>query len=219
METIFKLMAGTSFGPKSLVQLGYNRAGVDDGWQQCATNSHGFAPPYGYGYHDNKSGIPIVNLEKFPDMKAMTAKAKALGIKPGWYGNNCYCRDMYCDGAERCFEGDVRATLEWGFESVKYDSCGSLRNMSNWAALYNNSGRQILLENCGNGFITPSDPSSGTPQAGKCPTDRSHIHLPCREAVVLIVTRGRMACVFAQGGNTILQLPIEITLPASWSAL
>jgi hypothetical protein len=65
---------------------------------------------------------------------------------------------MYCDGSERCFEGDVRATLEWGFVSVKYDSCGSLRNMTKWAALYNASSQQILLEDCGNGFVTPSDP-------------------------------------------------------------
>eukprot|EP01050_Picozoa_sp_SAG11_P003721 SAG11_NODE_217_length_12229_cov_9.152185_19_plen_277_part_00 len=175
MEDIFRLMAGKSFGgPKSLVQLGYDRAGVDDGWQQCAANSNGFVPPYGYGYHDNSTGMPIVNLAKFPDMKAMTKYAKTLGIKPGWYGNNCYCRDMYCDGAERCFEGDVRATLEWGFEGVKYDSCGSLRNMTKWAALYNASGKQIMLEDCGNGFVTPSDPSRGMPQPGTCTRFGSH---------------------------------------------
>ena len=107
-------MAGTSFGPRSLLSLGYNHVGVDDGWQQCASNSHGFAPPYGYGYHDNASGLPIPNTAKFPNMSAMSARAKALGLSPGWYGNNCYCRDMYCQGAERCFEGDVKATLEWG---------------------------------------------------------------------------------------------------------
>lgn len=166
MEQIFELMAGRSFGPKSLRELGYDRAGVDDGWQQCASNSNGFSPPFGYGYHDNATGMPIVNEKKFPDMVAMTTKAKSLGIQPGWYGNNCYCRDMYCNGSERCFEGDVRATLEWGFVSVKYDSCGSLRNMTKWAALYNASGQQILLEDCGNGFVTPSDPSIGPPQEG-----------------------------------------------------
>ena len=66
-------MAGTSFGPRSLLSLGYNHVGIDDGWQQCASNSHGFQPPYGYGYHDNTSGLPIPNTAKFPNMNAMTA--------------------------------------------------------------------------------------------------------------------------------------------------
>ena len=48
------------------------------------------------------------------DQSCHVMRAKALGLSPGWYGNNCYCRDMYCQGAERCFEGDVKATLEWG---------------------------------------------------------------------------------------------------------
>ena len=88
------MTAGTSFGPRSLLSLGYNHVGVDDGWQQCASNSHGFAPPYGYGYHDNTSGLPIPNTAKFPNMSAMTARAKALGVR-GTKARHCNARNHH----------------------------------------------------------------------------------------------------------------------------
>ena len=51
-------------------------------------------------------------------MRAMTDKAKALGLRPGWYGNNCHCHDRTCCDL-KCFEGDVQATLDYGFTSIK----------------------------------------------------------------------------------------------------
>jgi hypothetical protein len=38
-----------------------------------------------------------VDTDKFPDMKAMTAKAKSLGLKPGWYGETSH---MHVHGSE-----------------------------------------------------------------------------------------------------------------------
>ena len=66
--------------PTSLLDLGYSSAGIDDGWQKCNSG------PGGVGFHD-ATGRPIVDTAKFPDMKAMTEKARALGITPGW----CEC--------------------------------------------------------------------------------------------------------------------------------
>jgi hypothetical protein len=63
--------------PTSLLDLGYTSAGIDDGWQKCN------AGPAGVGFHDTK-GRPIVDTAKFPNMKAMTVKARSLGITPGW---------------------------------------------------------------------------------------------------------------------------------------
>jgi hypothetical protein len=59
-------------------------------------------------------------------MKAMTTKARVLGIKPNWYNNNCYCHDMFCDGAERCFEGNVKTALDFGFEGIKCEPSNSI---------------------------------------------------------------------------------------------
>lgn len=132
----------------SLLDLGYASAGIDDGWQKCESG------PGGVGFHD-ADGNPIVDTSKFPNLKAMTAKARSLGIVPGWYGNNCDCKETrpacaYND-SDLCFEGDVRATLEYGFGSVKLDSCGIQRNMTHYAELFNRSGKVVMLENCHNG--------------------------------------------------------------------
>eukprot|EP01044_Picomonas_judraskeda_P011653 COSAG03_NODE_1605_length_3795_cov_7.493506_1_plen_199_part_00 len=103
--------------PTSLLDLGYSSAGIDDGWQKCN------AGPNGVGFHDAR-GRPIVDTVKFPSMKAMTAKASSLGITPGFYINNCMCKETRpacasVSGKDTCFEGDVEATLELGFRSVK----------------------------------------------------------------------------------------------------
>ena len=72
--------------PTSLCDLGFCDAGIDDGWQAC------FSGPGGVGFH-NETGWPNVNLTRFPDLRALTARARALGLKPGWYGSNDGCSD------------------------------------------------------------------------------------------------------------------------------
>ena len=135
--------------PTSLLDLGYSSAGIDDGWQKCNSG------PGGVGFHDAQ-GYPIVDTSKFPDMKAMTAKARSLGLTAGWYGNNCACKETrpacgLTNGSDTCFAGDVKATLDFGFSSMKIDSCGIQRNMTNYARLFNQSGTSVMLENCHNG--------------------------------------------------------------------
>ena len=65
----------------SLLDLGYSDVGLDDNWQACGSPS---AAP-GMHYHD-KDGVPLVNTETFPDMKAMTDHAHKLKLTSGWYG-------------------------------------------------------------------------------------------------------------------------------------
>lgn len=181
--------------PTSLADLGFRDAGIDDGWQMCNSG------PGGNGFH-NASGYPIVNESRFPDLRAMTAKAHSIGLTAGWCechrsfaharacsvhvpgscsysalirllvgtrafapdGNNCICHDrqpacQYKPGpdGDLCFKGDVQATLDFGFRSVKFDGCGIQRNISHYAELFNASGVPVLLESCGNG-MSPSDP-------------------------------------------------------------
>ena len=135
--------------PTSLLDLGFASAGIDDGWQKCDSG------PGGVGFHDAR-GHPIVDTSKFPDMKAMTAKARSLGLTAGWYGNNCDCKETrpacaFANGSDTCFAGDVAATLEFGFSSMKIDSCGIQRNMTHYAQLFNRSGKAVMLEDCHNG--------------------------------------------------------------------
>ena len=151
--------------PTSLCDLGFCGAGIDDGWQAC------FSGPGGIGFH-NESGSPNVNLTRFPDLRALTARARALGLKPGWYGSNDGCSDksarcaLQKNGSDICFAGDVAATIDYGFESVKYDGGSSEKNMTHWALLYNKTGKAVLLEDCNNG-----NPAQATIEDGKlnCP--------------------------------------------------
>ena len=51
---------------RSFVDLGYTRVGLDDAWQKCGAGVNG-------SFHD-KDGIPIVDTDKFPDMKSKLAR-------------------------------------------------------------------------------------------------------------------------------------------------
>ena len=61
---------------KSLSELGYIQANLDDAWQACG---HGVNK----SFHD-ADGNPLIN-SKFPNMSAMTELGRSLGLESGWY--------------------------------------------------------------------------------------------------------------------------------------
>ena len=69
----------------SLKDLGYIDSGLDDNWQACGKGING-------SFH-GLDGVPLINYDRFPDMKNMTDYGKSKGIKMGWYGNNCICSE------------------------------------------------------------------------------------------------------------------------------
>lgn len=132
----------------SLKDLGYNNIGLDDNWQKC-----GHYGPDNSTYHD-ENGNPIINTDRFPDMKKMTDYAHSLGITAGWYGNNCICSDHVTD--EKYYKGDVKAAVHFGFDAIKLDGCGKQRDLQLWADLFNATGRPVLIENCHWGGTVPN---------------------------------------------------------------
>ncbi len=70
------------------------------------------------------------------------------------YGNNCICHD-HCNDTS-CYVGDVDATLDYGFDSIKLDACGMEDDLTLYADLFNATGKSILIENCHQGHITPN---------------------------------------------------------------
>jgi hypothetical protein len=70
------------------------------------------------------------------------------------YGNNCICSD-HCSTPE-CYQGDVDATLDYGFDSIKLDGCGAQRDLTLYASLFNATGKSILIENCHWGGTVPN---------------------------------------------------------------
>jgi hypothetical protein len=108
MEASYEALASRSRSvdgkPTSMADVGYINANVDDAWQSCdyqCSAHHGNPPKFPAGqcgtgvngtYH-NASGWPLVNTTRYPDMKAMTAKAHSLGLRAGFYMNTCECRE------------------------------------------------------------------------------------------------------------------------------
>ena len=134
---------GSAAPPKSCYTGALDSCGTEVGWE-----GRGVAQPL-YTFHDN-NGRPVVNTTRFPDLIAMTTLAHSLGLTAGWYGNNCFCHD-HCSDLE-CFEGDVNALIDFGFDTVKYDGCSAEHNMTLWAELFAGTEKAdgMVIENCNN---------------------------------------------------------------------
>jgi len=134
--------------PTSLWDLGYRDIGLDDNWQLCGS--------YGtdkFTFHQ-EDGTPVVNLQRFPNFKAMTSYAHKLQLTSGWYGNNCICSDHCAD--EKCYRGDVKAAVEYGFDSIKLDGCGKELDLDLYARLFQQAGKSVMIENCHWGLTLPN---------------------------------------------------------------
>ena len=122
--------------PTSLWDLGYRTAGIDGGWEKCD----------GKGSMHDAGGNPVVDTTLFPDMAGLVAHGHARGVKMGFYLNTCGCPPQEDNVA--WYEGDVRALVRLGFDAVKFDDCGNMRNSTRYAALMNATGKSFLIENC-----------------------------------------------------------------------
>eukprot|EP00038_Savillea_parva_P009018 m.180708 g.180708 ORF g.180708 m.180708 type:complete len:593 (-) comp15074_c0_seq1:172-1950(-) len=161
MLTVANAMVATTYGP-SLKASGYTHVGLDDAWQA-------FGMGVGGSFH-NASGYPLVNLTRFPSMRDMTDKIHALGLSPGWYANNCGNAEHSKPaswGPDQIFhyEGDVQATIDFGFDGIKLDGCGEFLNLTLWADLFNETGHPVLIENCHWGKEGPGSNQSFNPTA------------------------------------------------------
>lgn len=116
-------MAGMvkKYNGTSLLDVGFTDCGLDDNWQACHTGVDN-------SFH-NASGYPLVNLDTFPSLKNMTDYAHSVGLTAGWYGNNCICKENYIaknetEALDAHYQGDVDATVDFGFDATKLDGCG-----------------------------------------------------------------------------------------------
>ena len=82
-------------------------------------------------------------------MPAVVAYGHRRGVEMGFYLNGCGCNEKV--EREINYAGDVRATVKWGFDAAKVDSCGAQKNMTKYYELFNASGVAIELENCHQG--------------------------------------------------------------------
>uniref|UniRef100_A0A7S1CQ71 Alpha-galactosidase n=1 Tax=Bicosoecida sp. CB-2014 TaxID=1486930 RepID=A0A7S1CQ71_9STRA len=157
--------------PTSLLDLGFDNAGLDDNWQACGKGVRGSFTAADFS--------PMVNTATFPDMKGMTAYAHSLGLRAGFYMNNCICRETASEFPSSAdvaghMQGRAKALAAWDFDGVKLDGCGAFRNLTWWAELINATGKAMLQENCHWGGTVPGQsggdaPCDGTETPSDCP--------------------------------------------------
>ena len=117
------------------------QAGIDEGWEGC-----------GEGVNNTQhylNGTPAV-ASTFPDMKGLVQYGHSKGLKMGWYFNGCGCIEKRepATGWGVNYEGDIKMLAEFGFDSVKFDGCGRMCNMTMYADLMNKTGKSFEIENC-----------------------------------------------------------------------
>ncbi|CAD7928931.1 unnamed protein product [Amoebophrya sp. A25] len=125
-----------------LAPFGYTDIGLDDNWQACGAGVGG-------GFHD-ANGMPIINADRFPDMKSLVSSAHANNLTMGWYGNNCICAEngLPEDLAQKQIRGDVKKTIELGFDGIKLDGCGQKTDLPAYLRGFQNLDKKIVIENC-----------------------------------------------------------------------
>ena len=72
-------------GKPSLLEVGYDDIGLDDGWQACGMGVN-------HSFHDHV-GFPNINTSSFANMSQMVSRAHEKGVKMGFYLNNCLCSE------------------------------------------------------------------------------------------------------------------------------
>jgi alpha-galactosidase len=152
MDAMVKRSRKVDGVPTSLCDLGYCDVGLDDNWQDCKAGA-------GHNHYHDAEGNPVINLERFPDMKSMVDHAHRLGLTAGWYGNNCICSDHHTTD-KKYYEGDVKAFRKFGFDSWKLDGCGAQVDMQLWDDLLKaDGGKPVMVENCHWGSMVPYEPN------------------------------------------------------------
>jgi len=141
----------------SLADLGYTDVGLDDGYQDLL---HVLWRDWTNGHHHDKDGNIIISKHRFPDMKEMNDKIHDMNLTSGFYLNNCLFREQYPDLDEETYmnhmKGDVKATTDWGFDSVKIDGCSVFLDFDLWQTMFRKTNQPVMIENCHWGWTVPT---------------------------------------------------------------
>ena len=82
----------------------------------------------------------------------MVDAGHTLGLKVGWYDNNCICGEgsahLSASQVAKDVAGNVKYLIDMGFDGLKADGCGPGKDLPALAELLNGTGRPILIENC-----------------------------------------------------------------------
>eukprot|EP00039_Didymoeca_costata_P002752 m.62306 g.62306 ORF g.62306 m.62306 type:complete len:741 (+) comp11502_c0_seq2:165-2387(+) len=159
MEATFAKLANASVMPgdgRSLVDVGYVYANLDDGYQACRSGVNG-------SFHD-KNGHPIFNATRFPNVSNMVSNANAFGLHAGFYVNNYICAESMPYGGAggatymKNMKGTVSFVKDVGFDYLKIDSGSVYNDLNLWSMLLADAGIEdnVVVENCHQGGYPPN---------------------------------------------------------------
>lgn len=158
MINVMDAVVDSSRGGLSLASLGYNDVGLDDNYQQCGAGTNGSF----HAWNDDLQAFTnLIRGDTFPDMKEMTNYAHDLGLRAGFYENNCICDENLDEFVSEesiyaHYLGDVSDMVTYGYDSVKLDGCGPFTNLTLYQDLLNSTGNYYLIENCHWGGTLPT---------------------------------------------------------------
>jgi hypothetical protein len=123
-------------------------------------------------------------LPSISDMAGLAKYGQSKGVSMGFYSDNCRCHES---GATH-YQQDAHLSEVLGFDSIKIDSCGNQRNMTEWASLFAKEDHPMLVESCGNG------PSGTNPKKDDVPMAAWVDMLKVREPNLKCSTRRHLKC-------------------------
>lgn len=145
MESAIVAMTKKRAGGVSLLDLGYSDVGLDGGWSRCDGVDG--------GNHDHNGRI-LTNETKFPDFRAMNAKAHANGLTSSWYLNCDQCgKTQHLNESaftDTFYQNDANQAAELDFDGVKFDTQpeGPNWNISKWSEALAATGKDFVIEDC-----------------------------------------------------------------------
>ena len=119
LESSIRAMAASP-----LKAAGYNWILIDDCWTTCkgTVAANGLCSEPG---DRDAAGRPVPDPAKFPrGFTPLTALAHSLGLRVGIYTSVSAATCAGYTGAFQHEATDAAAFVEWGFDSIKHDSCG-----------------------------------------------------------------------------------------------
>jgi hypothetical protein len=99
---------------RSLADIGYVSAGLDDAWQACGIGGGWLLPQRAWHSARKQDHLPRPERHGF--------QGHALGLKVGFYINNCICGENQWRGNSTwepvIYEGTVKAIMGWDFDGT-----------------------------------------------------------------------------------------------------
>mmetsp|Transcript_84057 Transcript_84057/g.225458 ORF Transcript_84057/g.225458 Transcript_84057/m.225458 type:complete len:497 (+) Transcript_84057:117-1607(+) len=143
VQPVVERKTGGSSVHESLLELGYNSVGLDDGWQECSPSEY-----------PRVDGRAVINNSRFHNMRGMVEEGHALGLNMWFYHNGQGCRgeDVWQHVGDKqlscCIREDLAQAIDLGFDGIKVDGgADNIDDMTKWMDLIEGAQQELFFAN------------------------------------------------------------------------